>query len=129
MREIKFRVWDKEREKMMTERLSVARLVRGYITGNSGDGLGGSPFDYERYDLLQYTGLKNKHGVEIYEKDIIKTHFKKTEQYDAYTEVGVVNITPYRTEIEDKKHGRYKRFYEHSEVIGNVYEHPNLLTT
>lgn len=82
---------------------------------------------------MQYTGLKDKNGKEIYEGDIVETHGYKKELG------GEAEIYPIRSAVEFDtglwseqgfigsgftwSHG----YDDHREVIGNIYENPELL--
>ena len=74
------------------------------------------------YDLMQYTGLKDKNGTEIYEGDII---------WDAHAEIhGKVTFDEGTFCVEWKTH--IEHLFEvvsdyYAEVIGNIYENPELL--
>jgi len=60
VREIKFRAWNKENKKM----------DYFHLTHGDSYGIGGDIFP--EYEIMQYTGLKDKNGKEIYEGDIMK---------------------------------------------------------
>ena len=130
MREIKFRAFDKETGKMhyqvnranVADELIVQFDCTGYTTKTEDRFLGSDC-------LMQYTGLKDKNGKEIYQGDIVKS-----EVFDI--ENGV------KFSIEEVKWDVARGFYdtlfferleEHgriecSEVIGNIFENPELLT-
>lgn len=122
-REIKFRAWNGTK---MIDLYAVTPFALD--KGLDIDGLF-IPFSNE-YRLMQYTGLKDKNGKEIYEGDIVKE-----AKY-----IGGNFIETLYTNFEVIYHGvsfQYKPLsgsqYTISpigcevEVIGNIYEHPNLL--
>lgn len=120
MREIKFRAWD-EQNKVMEYKVNVndGKPVKyGYQWFNHGNTI----YDSE---LMQYTGLKDKNGKEIYEGDIIRHDWglnKITfEDYSFTAEQiltfdGKYNCSLYLSDIGSD-----------CEVTGNIYENPELL--
>ena len=124
MREIKFMVFDKRLGKIFP----VIRLCEDF------EGDCEEPYCYYLNNrnelewlplsegiLMQYTGLKDKNGKKIYEDYIVKH-----KQYVAYgtlsEHVGKITISPYDgVMVGHDSIGKYV------EVIGNIYENPELL--
>ena len=85
--------------------------------------------DYSR--LMQCTGLQDKNGKLIYEGDIIKYLYYNPERYTKW----VVVFNPDTLEFGTRGYGYigYQRLTSYSifnnkvEVIGNIYENPELL--
>jgi len=123
MREIKFRAWHKEK-KIMGEVLGIDILHKEIFFSNGDVDCCGFA-DLKYIELMQYTGLKDKNNKEIYEGDILLDRNNK-KPYKVIFKNG-----SFRAEFEGD-------FEEHSfdlidvvaqgcEVVGNIYENPELL--
>lgn len=136
-REIKFRVWDKERNKMYFEKHTVPRVLKGYLSGINGDGLACNDFNYDRYEIMQYTGLKDRNGKEIYIGDILATSndegadIDKWEKDDhGFTAVneGLHKLGLFFTNWCPDPYDEDSIYsIRYVDVIGNIYENPELL--
>lgn len=74
-------------------------------------------------ELMQYTGLKDKNGVEIHEDDIVKFRTNNTNEVAKvyWVSRGWALFNPSKYMGYDG-HGLYS-----CEVIGNIYENPKLI--
>jgi len=92
-----------------------------------------TPYGIDNIILMQYTGMKDKNGREIYEGDIVRDFgFLGNEEErigivvwdDECVPVGF-NIKPIKGKWADEMGYWWK--WEELEIIGNVYENPELL--
>ena len=112
MREIKFRVWD-----ILNKRI----LNYGEImTLPMWEVLPGTP-EQRAFNVMQYTGLKDKNGKEIYEGDIIKHKYNSTKT--VWFKNGAFVMSHENSNI----HLLYDLIIEDGhlmdwDVVGNIYE-------
>ena len=131
MREYKFRVWDTENKEMLkVQELDFEDTFYGGRLSIRTDQYN-DYFDIEDMILMQYTGLKDKKQKEIYEGDIIfiKGETKlldikgKVEYSNILAQFIITNTGSIVNEAEPL--GDYEE--EDIEVIGNIYDNPELL--
>lgn len=123
-REIKFRAWDTQNECFL-ESFGFVRYPDGTLGVNDST----PPFNkYGLVVLMQYTGLKDKNGVEIYEGDIVQS--KSVDGpllwQVVWGELDVLTGFDY-VPIGHSFSSVHNRLDENCEVIGNIYENPELL--
>jgi len=138
MREIKFRAWDKERKEIIPDLEDHYIIeIEGYSTLIFGEPLTSKLkineyIKPERIILMQFTGLKDKNGKEIYEGDIIQI---PDYYYGDFFEKSHKNIVVFIDGGFDcyiKKEDMFDdladiAMNELIEVIGNIYENPELI--
>jgi len=102
MRDLKFRAWDKDEKEM-------------YFNFQIWSDGKGETFIGKNWELMQYTGLKDKNEKEIYEGDIIKniSYVTDTEWIERVVDIRFLD------KLATQKYDR--------EVIGNIYENPELV--
>ena len=109
MREIKFRAWDKINKNMIYDRTgTIDQTFFAYNDLPKG------------WELMQYTGLKDKNGKEIYEGDICKI-----EQLEGLHKVVWSGIGFWFKRCDDGELFAPRSYL--IEIIGNVYENPEVL--
>lgn len=154
-RELKFRAWDKK-EKIMHSHVQdwydnvTQEKDEPYQSEQSFGDILDNP---ERYIVMQFTGLKDKNGKEIYEGDILG--YSQEENKNIQTEFGRASVHFGEYDDENWEYGRsaigwycvgfeaYRRIggkidrywfdskslleIPHWEVIGGIYQNPELL--
>lgn len=111
-REIKFRAFLKSNQ-LMYDVLTLDIIDNKVLINNEEKQLRGY-VKYQDVELMQYTGLKDKNGKEIYEGDIV---------LDSYTKqllTVVFRDGEWRMENEDYDEVLYDAGIE-KEVVGNIY--------
>jgi len=139
MREIKFRAWDKEVGMMhpLDKSINLEMLQEGIISHDGNE-------TFIDCVYMQYTGLKDKRGKEIYEGDILATSNDGKDGADKWgkKDNGFTIVqwndfcdswtgSEWNWDKPDKENGTggVESIYDISycEVIGNIYENPELL--
>lgn len=110
----KYRAWDKPREcikQVLSIDISAKKI---YCNGDF------RSLSETEFVLMQYTGLKDKNKVEIYEGDVIKAG-DELIYYVYYDE----DYASFRLRRRNAKYAL--DVYLKCEIIGNIYENPELL--
>lgn len=126
---LRFRAWDKIDKEM----IDVGKLILNGEQYSELDAVWGHNPYYEdiwispkgkdnvlpiqEIEFMQYTGLKDKNGVEIYEGDVVKLN---VPTYKTFT---IVIYTLYEAFVL----GKNVETSDYIEILGNIYENPELL--
>lgn len=125
MREIKFRVWDKETKNICEVRNIdfISEMVQIKYQANYG------VRELENVILMQFTGLQDENGVDIYEGDILIYQHMFVDKKSVSEVIWNEKYSGFASYVEDDER-RYileKELKNQFEVIGNIYENPELL--
>jgi len=136
-REIKFRLWDSENKIMVLSEDSILGEGASFDIGSDGsthctynrsfypnikDKTELAHANSSRCILMQFTGLHDKNGKEVYEGDIVKTVDRQEKE---------ARVIEWKVECGDDY--EFTGFsisdfnIKYDEVIGNIYENPNLI--
>lgn len=125
--EIKFRAWDKETQRMIYDTTPYARMGKNLVMCVGSRGYNKDQCQIEtNIDcvvpiecIMQYSGLKDKNGVEIYEGDILLSSYLRHKYVVQFKDGKFIAAT---------KSGRgILQDFKHAEKIGNVWEKHDLL--
>lgn len=140
----KFRAWDIENKKMygcygfdgLNERIYRCNLADAEFRAGHLETIYAVEDDLNNFELMQSTGLKDKNGVEIFEGDVVVGQQHLTTDSSTPFEIkGLVRYSKRNTMfyLDEKSFGHDKfmnslgsSIYQF-EVIGNIYENPELL--
>ena len=97
MRLIRFRAWNRVDKTMYTDAVNNCKDSFDMVLKHP-----------QIYEVMQYTGLKDKNGVEIYEGDYVLPRYNGFDKIEVKYYKGKYNIAAY--------------LLKQCEVVGNIYE-------
>ncbi len=112
MRKIKFRFWSRDRSEMSS----------GFFLHEMGNKQLQDELNRGELEIMQFTGLLDKNGKEIFESDVLKIYYEGNQR-------SYLKKVKWLNDPINK--GRWDALdncvFTSCEVVGNIYEHKHLL--
>lgn len=118
-REIKFRAWDKELLEMIPPKKIMCGQL-GMLIDTDKEWTDVS-YSMDRFNVMQYTGLKDKNGKEIYEGDLLNDSNGYIWLVSWNDNHGCYQVTNDNIVVEIIDN-------DNEVVVGNIYSNPELVT-
>lgn len=131
---IKYKIWDNENKKFLCEDweedYAIYKNGKAIRIYDNGFGEGYSIYELYNIEILQFTGLKDKNGKEIYDGDILRykfpydkriIHISTVSYLETQSSFGIVDLYGNNIPLYDITCKTY------AEIIGNIYENEELL--
>ena len=128
-----YKLWDKENKEFLEDdwETEYAVLANGTVIEiyDNGFGEGYSVRNLDNIEVLQFTGLKDKNGKEIYEGDIIRLKHHIDKRINVVGKVVFLSEQASFGIIDDlcQEYPLFRNTTEQIEIIGNIYENFELL--
>lgn len=135
-REIKFRAWDAANRRMEYNDFYIHQKTGLCHYFGDSVGVGSSPEFYdcgeEEPALMQFTGLKDKNGIEIYEGDILETPMRNIVEVfwgEKIYRFGRDEVQCFGWMAKKIKSGQVETLDDSmfGKIIGNIYQNPELI--
>ena len=140
-RVIKFRAWDRENEVYLYNIQDAYDTLSGFVKYDDGEDADydescfGDFLDNKRYDVEQFTGMRDINGKGIYTGDILKVWSNASEltmeptvnevvSENSFGQAGVFLKPVGAHLVEPCLHDSWSNQFE---IIGNIYENPSLM--
>ena len=111
MRQIKFRAWDESQKYMAKQGTPDLETIQSFF------------FHFGNFPLMQFTGLTDKNGIEIYEGDIIQFLIDNEKYIVEFTEGSFCIVSNQNSCIISMYDFQNSEFL----ILGNIYENTELL--
>lgn len=120
---LRFRVWDKESKKFLTNQHGNTHFANLYWLGN----FMCHETEEEEYDISQDTGMKDKNDKSIFIFDIVKD--KHGRLYEVLYVYGGVYAIHNSRKVGLDEETLYRKIYHEGgvEIVGNLFQNPELL--
>ena len=133
----KFRAWDKTTNQMrgcygfndMEREVYVCSVADDEFNGQLKT-VHALKRSFDEVVVMQYTGCRDKNGIEIYEADVIKDKYDKVWLAQRYVGAFVITNKIPDSDGQESTYSYFNNLSNHHfyfEVIGNMWENPELL--
>ena len=133
----KFRAWDKTTNQMrgcygfndMEREVYVCSVADDEFNGQLKT-VHALKRSFDDVEVMQYTGCRDKNGIEIYEADVIKDKYDKVWLVQRYVGAFVITNKIPDSDGQESTYSYFNNLSNHHfyfEVIGNMWENPELL--